>query len=69
MGPTLAVVEELGDGLHFEEDLLISAFVSELVEVLVHECLGGSNPLDWRVLHDLGDQVDEEWVPRLEQLL
>lgn len=65
---TLRKIEQLGDCLDFKQHLLISRLVTQLIEVLVHQCLSGRDSFDGRVLQHLCDEVDQKRVSRLQQL-
>lgn len=44
---TLREIEEIWNGLDFEEHLLEMRLTSELIEVLVLKCLGRRYSFDW----------------------
>jgi hypothetical protein len=54
---TLREIEEIWNGLDFEEHLLEMRLTSELIEVLVLKCLGRRYSFDWRILHNPCDQI------------
>ena len=59
---TLSIVEQFGQSLSFEQNLLILHLVSQIIEVLVIQCCSRGESFDGRILQYIRNEINKQWI-------